>query len=172
MPQRGLTLLELLITLVILSLILSFAVPGFQNQIRDLRAKTLTNSLYEAIQATRTRAISRNGRATLRALGDWNQGWELFDDLNHNGIRDPDEPLILKRRIESSGIRISGNEPVQHYVSYVGTGRSRRPNGTPRGANQHGTLKVCSEEAGGYKLVLSSMGRLRKQAIDAAQCQD
>lgn len=172
MPQRGLTLLELLITLVILSLILTVALPSFQSQIQDVRTRTLTQSLYEAIQATRTRAVSRNGRATLRALGSWDQGWELFDDLNHNGVRDPGEPLVMQHRIKSGPINVTGNGPVKRYISYIGTGESRYATGTPRGGFQAGTIKVCQEGAGGYKLVLARMGRVRKRAIDEAKCLD
>lgn len=171
MTQRGLTLLELLISLVILSLILAFAIPGFQSQVQHVRTKTLTLSLYEAIQATRTRAVSTNGRATLSARGDWSQGWELFDDLNHNGARDPGEPLILDHSIESADIRISGNGPVANYVSYLGTGESRYASGTPRGGFQAGTITVCARE-GGFQLVLARMGRLRKQAIGPEECLD
>jgi len=169
MTQRGLTLLELLISLVILSLILALAIPSFQSQTQQIRTKTTALSLYEAIQATRTRAVSTNGRATLRARGDWSRGWELFDDLNHNGVRDAGEPLILEHGMEGTDIHISGNGPVASYVSYLGTGESRYANGNPRGGFQAGTITICAE-TGGYQLVLARMGRLRKQAIGPEDC--
>ncbi len=171
MPQRGLTLLELLITLVILSLLLTVALPGFQRQIAETRTLTLTQNLQEAIAATRHRAISRNGRATLRALGSWDQGWELFDDLNHNGTRDPEEPLVISHSAEGEGLSISGNHWVEHYVSYIGTGESRHASGTPRGGFQAGTITVCSASGEtGYKLVLARMGRVRRAPTEASDC--
>lgn len=172
MPQKGLTLLELLITLVILAIILSIGLPSFQQQLQASRTQTLTLNLYEAAQAARTRAISRNGRVTLRALeGDWSRGWVMFDDLNHNGLQDPDESAIVTHRVESLDVAISGNNPVSQYLSYVGTGEGRLASGTPGGVIQMGSLTLCpTVGTGAYKLVLAGTGRLRKEAIDARQC--
>ena len=171
MPQRGLTLLELLITLVILSLLLSIGLPSFQRQIDQSRAHTATQSLMSALQATRHRAIARNGRATLRAQGGWENGWELFDDLNHNGVRDEGEPIILSHALDGRSVLIEGNQPVSSYVSYVGSGQSRHASGTPRGGFQAGTITICtSDGAEGYKLVLARMGRVRREPIGADSC--
>jgi len=173
MSQKGLTLLELMIALVILSILLAFALPGFDRQIQQTRTQTTTNELYEALQAARTRAVTSNGRATLKARGDWSQGWILFDDLNHNGVRDPDDPVVQEHRIESATTRITGNQPVQHYVSFVGTGESRYATGSAGGGFQAGTLTICPPKSGlgGYQLVLSRMGRVRTQAVSAEDCQ-
>lgn len=172
MPQRGLTLFELLVTLVILSLLLGFALPGFERQIENHRTAALTEELLTAIHTTRTRAISRNRRATLATLGDgWHEGWELFDDANHNGERDAGETLVLRHRPEHPEVEASGNTPVRNYISYVGTGESRFATGTPRGGFQAGTLTICPEEkARGYRLVLARMGRLRQEEVAAATC--
>lgn len=171
MPQRGFTLLELLITLIILSLLVAWGIPSLQSQIRQTQTRTATLSLYEAIQTTRVRAVTRNGRATLRARGSWDQGWELFDDLNHNGERDPGEELILEHQTPESDIHIRGNSKVSRYISYIGTGESRHATGTPRGGFQAGTITICPESGNeGYKLVLARMGRVRQQVIDAEEC--
>ncbi len=171
MPQRGFTLLELLITLVILTLLLSVGLPQLQSQVEDNRTLTMTQSLQEALAATRHRAISRNGRATLRALGSWEQGWELFDDLNHNGSRDPGEPLVISHNAQGDGLSISGNRWVADYVSYIGTGESRHASGTPRGGFQAGAITVCSASGEtGYKLVLARMGRVRRAAATPSDC--
>lgn len=172
MSQKGLTLLELLVGLIILSILLAIALPGFDRQIQQTRAQTTANDLYQALQATRTRAVSINGRATLKAKGNWSQGWILFEDVNHNGVLDPDETVVLRHRTQSSAVRIFGNQPLQHYVSFVGTGQSLYATGSPGGAIQMGRLTICpqSGELGGYQLVLSRMGRVRTQAIEAEDC--
>lgn len=172
MPQRGLTLLELLVTLVILSLLLSIGLPSLQAQIERTRTLTLTRSLQEAIQATRHRAVGRNGRATLAALGSWENGWELFDDANHNGERDAGETLVLSHRVESESVSIEGNDRMDEYISYVGTGESRHASGTPLGGFLAGTITICSHNANRhYKLVLARMGRVRRAEIEADECE-
>lgn len=172
MPQRGFTLLELLVTLIVLSILLGVGLPRLQAQIEQTRTLTLTQHLQQAMQAARHRAISRNGRATLRPLGSWENGWELFDDTNHNAERDAGERLVLSHRIDSEGVSIEGNDKVDRYISYVGTGESRHATGTPRGGFLAGTITICGEsEAANYKLVLARMGRVRREAIEADECE-
>lgn len=171
MPQRGFTLLELLITLVICTLILSIGLPGLQRHIDRTRTLTFTHSLQDAIQTTRHRAVAHNGRATLRALGSWEQGWELFDDQNHNGVRDDGERALLSHAPEAEGLSAFGNQWVKDYISYVGTGESRHASGTPRGGFQAGSITICSPSLPqGYKLVLARMGRVRREVVEASEC--
>lgn len=171
MSQRGLTLLDLLISLVVLSLVLALAVPSFQTYISAAQAKTRTLSLYETLQTARTRAVSHNQRATLRALGDWSRGWVLFDDLNHNGQPDPTERLVAEHRFSGTGITIKGNRPLKNYVSFVGTGESRFASGSPGGGFQAGRLTLCSQNSNkGYQLVLARMGRVRIQKAQPGDC--
>ncbi len=175
MPQRGLTLLELLITLVILSLLLTIGLPGFQRQIQETRTLTMTQTLQDAVQMARQRAVSRNGRVSLRPLGDWERGWELFDDENHNGVRDDGEHIVLTHRLppDLGGLTISGNQPMNRAISYIGTGESRHASGTPLGGFQAGRLTICSPDGSfGYELVLARMGRMRRQMVDAEKCTD
>ena len=174
MPQRGFTLLELLVTLVVLSIVLTMGIPSLQAQIERTRTLTLAQNLQAAMQATRHRAISRNGRATLRPLGaSWENGWELFDDLNHNAERDPGETLVLSHRIDNEGVSIAGNDKVDRYISYVGTGESRHATGSPKGGFLAGTITLCSESAAAnYKLGLARMGRVRREKIDAEDCEE
>ncbi|WP_281167780.1 GspH/FimT family pseudopilin [Marinimicrobium agarilyticum] len=156
----------------VLSLILTVGLPSLQAQIERTRTLTLTQNLQEAMQATRHRAVSHNGRATLAALGSWENGWQLFDDDNHNGRRDSSETLVFSHRVESHGVSIEGNDWVKRYISYVGTGESRHAGGSPLGGFLAGTITVCSENRGSnhYKLVLSRMGRVRRAEIDASEC--
>jgi len=172
MSQRGLTLLDLLVALVILSLLLALAVPNFQSYISSTQTKTRTLSLYEALQTARTRAVSRNQRATLRALGDWSRGWVLFDDRNHNGQPDPDERLLAEHRFSGTQVNIEGNRPLKDYVSFVGTGESRFASGSPGGGFQAGRLTLCARDANkpGYQLVLARMGRVRIQEAQPGDC--
>lgn len=172
MNQRGLTLLDLMIAVVMISLIISLAVPSFTSQISALRTKTRASSLYEALQLTRTRAISRNQRATLRALDDdWSRGWVLVDDQNHNGRPDPGETILTEHRFAGQQVHIRGNRPLKDYVSYIGSGESRFASGRPGGAFQAGRLTVCSQDAShGYQLVLARMGRVRVQRAQPGDC--
>src|SRR5690606_32572013 len=93
---RGFTLFELLITLTIFVLLLTLGLPSFSKHIQNTRAKTATTELLQAVQKTRTLAVSKNLRATLAPLGSWHHGWEIFIDVNNNGIRDNTEIAVFQ----------------------------------------------------------------------------
>ena len=170
MYNRGFTLLELLITLVILASIMTIGIPSFSKQIQNNRLNTTTLSLLEAVAATRTQAVSTNNRATLKHQGTWENGWEAFIDTNNNGLKDEEEKFFLSHE-KTQDVRITANRPLQNYISFIGTGESRFVGGYNSGAFQAGTFKVCPATKGaGFELTLARSGRMRMNEISAAKC--
>lgn len=170
MKHQGFTLLELLITLFIAALILELAIPQFSEQIKKNRTQAATQSLLQAIETARTVAVMQNKRTLLVANGKWHEGWKLFIDLDNDGNEDPDEPVVHEAGA-LKGIKITGNSPVQKYISFISTGEGRMTGKANGGAFLTGTLTVCPETPGnGYKLVLSRGGRLRSEKLEIADC--
>ncbi len=171
MPARGFTLLELLVTLTVLVLLVAVGIPSMSQQIRSNHLKTATLDLYQAVQLARTRAVTTNSRVTMRALGDWHQGWRIFLDPNHNGTWEADEFLIAEAG-PNSRLSIHGNLPVRRYISFIGTGEGRYATGRYGGAFQAGTLTLCpaAEIGEGYQLVLARSGRMRRKKIGPEEC--
>lgn len=169
MDKQGFTLLELLVGLAVLSILLLVAMPSFTQFIQSTRVETATEEFFNAVQLTRTNAITRNQRATMRNLGHWELGWEVFMDLDNNGTRSDDE-LLLLRRGALDDIDVIPNLPVKDYISFISTGESRRT-GSPLGAFQAGTLYICAPEVdSGQALILSRSGRMRIEKADADNC--
>lgn len=162
MRERGLTLLELLITLAILTILITIGLPSFSRQIQSSRLAANTEELRSAIQLARAAAVSRNQRVTLRNTGSWESGWRAFVDGNENGLLDNGEPLIFSGGALES-VDISWNDKyAADYVSFIGSGVSRRVSG----ALQMATFRVCpSEGTEGYTLTLSASGRLRSSRV-------
>lgn len=170
MRAFGFTLIDLLTTLSITSILLAVGMPNLSGQIQRMRISTATQSLLEAIDLTRTAAVSANKRATITNQALWENGWKVFIDKNNNGIRDADE-VILQQHEKLNGVRIITNTPVKNYVSYIGTGESRNASGTAAGGFQAGTFKVCPIEKGkGYELILARGGRVRQHEISEQDC--
>ena len=57
--NSGFTLVELLVTLTILSIVTSFAVPTFSEAIRNNQLKSSANNLYSLFQYARAQAAER-----------------------------------------------------------------------------------------------------------------
>ena len=170
MRNNGFTLIDSIITLSVLSILLTLALPSFSGHIQQTRVKTATNSLLEAIHLTRVQAVSSNKRATIRKQNEWEGGWEVFIDKNNNGVRDGNEDIVQQHQ-KLNGIRITANTPIKNYVSYIATGESRNASGTNGGGFQAGTFTICPIAKGkGFELILARGGRVRMTEINEDKC--
>ena len=89
--QFGFTLIELMITIVVLAVLLGIGVPSFQETIRLNRTAAVTNDLVTGLQFARSEAIRRgqavrfcagaNDGATTCNAGNLNNGWYVTTDL-------------------------------------------------------------------------------------------
>jgi type IV fimbrial biogenesis protein FimT len=95
--EPGFTLVELLITIVILTILLAAGVPAFQQFIKNNRVTAQTNDLISAIQLARSEALKNGANIVVCASSDqasctgkdtWTEGWIVFSDLNFNNVPD------------------------------------------------------------------------------------
>lgn len=165
--EAGLTLVELLVTIAVAGILLGIGVPAFGSLIQDSRLTTTTNRLVAALQLARSEAVRHNARVTLcnsvdgaycAESGGWEQGWIVFLDTGGTAQRADGDPLLAVGDPATDGITITGNSPVQRYVSYVGLGATRRASG----ALQMGTITLCAGDSG-RQIVISRTGRPRVQ---------
>jgi type IV fimbrial biogenesis protein FimT len=165
--EAGLTLVELLVALAVAAVLLGIGMPAFGGLIQDTRLTTTTNRLVSALHLARSEAVRHNARVTLcnsadgtycAEAGGWNQGWIVFLDTGATGTRADDDPLLAVGDAAVDGVIITGNSPVERYVSYIGLGATRRANG----ALQMGTITLCAGESG-RQIVINRTGRARVQ---------
>lgn len=167
-PQTGFSLLELMITVLILSVIAAFAVPSFQSLIMLNRLASEANELVAALSQARTEAIRVNRRAVLCRAGlaggqvdagsgcvsgggGWG-GWMVFVDAdgsgtyNPNATSNPDEVLIRTHVFHGTLQPVSGNA-----LSGAGNRIVFRPDGLARAPGQTSlqtaTLRLCEASA-------------------------
>lgn len=161
--SQGLSLIELLISLSIISLLLFVGLPSFTNSLRNNQAESATQDLFTAIQTTRTLAVMQHKRAVLKANDEW-KGWELFVDDNDNGARDENEALLFMQN-ELDHLSITSTKAMK-TISFINTGESRQANGSIGGAFLAGNIRVCAKKhQKGYKLILARGGRTRISSI-------
>ena len=176
---RGLTLIELMITLVILGVTVTVAAPAMQQLIHGNRLRTETSRLLDAINLARSEAVLRNIPVSLcpstmadsgQALcaGELGDGWIVFTNRNRDRVIDADSAEII-RAFEAippgySLTNLAGSQPVRELISYLPDGSSRR----------NLSLLVCppgSFRLEPWRVVLNTVGRARA-ARGEGQCPD
>jgi len=145
------TLIELLMTLVVLALLLAIAVPSFRSAIAGNRLTSTTNDLVSALALARSEAVRRGNRITVckstngtdcNTAGGWQQGWIVFTDgtrATADATVDAGETVIARGQAAPSPVVIGGNAGAQNFVSFAADGTVR----SMAGALQAGTLRVC-----------------------------
>ena len=121
--SRGFTLPEIMITLGIIAIVLSTAVPSISSMIKDNRLAGQLNSVVTHIHVARAEAAKRDVRvimcrssspnATTPSCGDaeniWTSGYIVFaDDGNYsnNWYNSGTDTLLLRGQPATSGVRM------------------------------------------------------------------
>lgn len=75
--MAGFTLLELLITIAVVSIMIGIAVPSFRDMVANQSVRAAAETLHSSIVQARAEAVKRNTNVTLRpATGEtWSNGW-------------------------------------------------------------------------------------------------
>jgi len=118
---RGFTLIELMIGLVLLGVIVMLALPSFTAMLHNMRLRNSAESILSGLQAARTQALQRNGRAEFLLIN------EALDPTNVAGyapnttgpgwavrIRNPDlsYEFVEGRTVQEGSSQASGAAPA------------------------------------------------------------
>lgn len=171
MKQSGVTLMEMVVVLAIVSILFAIAVPGYAYLASTNRIAAATNDLVTSLQLARSEAIRRAARVTVCKSDSatnaapscnpgaaWEDGWIVFVDGGSRGvIEGGDETLRVHGPVDAAFTTSN----FKTYVSYLGHGRSQGPNGLATGS-----FSLC---LGGIqrKLILNNTGRIR---LTAGKC--
>jgi type IV fimbrial biogenesis protein FimT len=132
--ERGFTLIEAMLALVVLGILGAIAVPTFRQFTSNTRVSAATNGLASALARARSEALLRgvpvsvcSGDQTGCSAG-WTQGWIVFIDTAIAGQVDPPDDTILQAW-PSPGATISIDAGPSNYIQY-----------DPRGMNPGGAV--------------------------------
>ena len=158
---RGFTLIEMVVSLVVASLLLAFAIPAWSAAVARAHAESARVVLFQSITRAINHATATGVEVVLcpgtpdacRDSPDWSGGWMAYADLDGDRRRDPAETLLDVR-------------PALHRDMHLRStkGRKRivvRPNGGTSGSNATFTLCDAKGHTRAVTLVLANNGRLR-----------
>jgi type IV fimbrial biogenesis protein FimT len=176
--SEGFTLIELLIALAVMVILAAVAIPAYSNMLISQRLTAQSNTFLSVLHFARSEAIKRNSRVVVcksasgeacTDSGGWQQGWMVFDDANNNANLDAGEDMLRRGQALDEGYFMTGNGPVEAYVSYTPFGLTKKTSG----AFQAGTITLCQPAASGgeaRQIVISITGRPRIEKAIAAAC--
>ncbi len=175
--MRGVTLIELIVTLAVLAIVLGMGAPALSHTLRENRLAAATNDLSRIVALARSSAIKHGGAVTLCKTSDqwscdsttpkqWTGGWLLFvdparnqncQDANRDGLCDGHGGRILHQGALQlpANITIHNNAAVNaHFITF-------NELGTAPGFMR--TFTICDTGApeAARQLRLAKSGRLR-----------
>jgi type IV fimbrial biogenesis protein FimT len=159
--RSGIGLMELLITMGILSALASMALPNFAPMLDRLRVVTMVAHFQEAINLSRTEAIRRHLRVDLVPMRDknWATGWQVLIDADSNQLANGGDTVLHTGPTPPSGLRIDARlRDPKPYLAFDPSGRPRSAGSST--VPQIGSLifTIGNEQR---KIIISFLGRVR-----------
>lgn len=161
--QKGFTLVELMVTVLIASILIGVGVPSFMNMLRSNRTATIANELLAALYLTRSEALKRSVQVTMIKSGvEWEDGWQLISDIDGDGVLDlgDGDEVIKIIPVIHAGYTLRTGGHFNNWVAYRPDGRSRGNGGS------NDTFRLCADDqeaTTGRSVVVNLVGRIRME---------
>jgi type IV fimbrial biogenesis protein FimT len=171
---RGVTLIELLLTITVLGVLVAVAAPSFTKVILDNRIRSQSSDLLANLAIARSEAAKRGVRVTIctsttyasatpsctsGGASGWNSGYILFTDVNKNGTFDAANDVVIKVAEPLAG----GNTLTSTGFTAPAAADSFqfRPSGNTNLPAAGGSFQLCDSRTGnfGRLITLSVTGR-------------
>lgn len=161
LKTSGFSLIELIITLSVMAIILTIAVPGFRSIVLDNKMTADMNRLVNDLNLARMEAIKRGDDVTICKrntsgtdcdnASSWDRGWIVFSDPNRSGAVDAGEEIIRVSSELESGISLTYSK---NRITYTSQGFSY---------GFAGTFVMTDTRGSSYarKRIISHTGRIR-----------
>ena len=179
---RGFTLPELMITLGVIAIVLSTAVPGISSMLKDNTLANQLNSVVTDLHYARAEAAKRDVRvilcrsaspnATTPSCGGntkiWESGYIIFADNGNNSnsvFNSATDTLLIRGQPATSGVRMRTNWTWNNNLEF-------NPDGSTNEGGSTAVMAVCDDRGieNGRTIQVGANGVPRMYADNIATC--
>jgi len=172
----GITLLEMLTVITIVSILMAIGVPSYQYVTSSNRISGEVNSLLGDLQYARAEAIKEGQTVSVCASTNlttcsgtttWQNGWIVFSDVNGSGAVDsPNDQVLRVQRAFSLGDTFNANNGMK-FVTFNREGFALNLNNPPITV----TLHAAVPSTGSTRcLQITIVGQLTTEAAGTGAC--
>jgi type IV fimbrial biogenesis protein FimT len=134
--QRGFTLVELVVTIALVAILTTLAIPSFSEVLRQWRRDSATRELSTSLQLARSEAVKTSRRLAIcpstdgtgcAATTEWSTGWIVFVDDGATDLSYDSGERIIKVASTQGGVATltsSGSVQILQFLpnGLMGTG--------------------------------------------------
>jgi type IV fimbrial biogenesis protein FimT len=165
--NSGFTLLELLITVAVVSIAMAIAVPSMTTFVQNDRLTTNINTLVGHLGLARSEALKRSQQVSICISSDaatctgtnWEEGWIVYADTNNNGsfaedVANGEE--VLRAQQALGGANTLTPTTIGTQITYDNRGF----------VTSTGSFLLCDNRTGdfGKTVTITTTGRVRSEA--------
>ena len=169
--ESAFTLLELIITIAIVAIIISIALPSFHHFRAQQEVSQLLTTIRQNVNLSKSLATSYHNNIVMCSSSNltncendqWNKGFIIFNDTNNNKQRENNELLhkVIKTDFRYGNLRWNGGSVNSKSIIFQGD------TGLPRGSQGNFTYCSFNHKENHRYIPLSPMGHTRIETISS-----